>query len=685
LEVLHGKEIIHRDLKPSNIMLVPLRNGGTRAVVMDFGLARPVQNNPEMFETRTDLQAGAPYFMAPELLMGERPSIASDVYAFGLLIDEMVTRSRAYTAQSLHLLLFQKLREQPEAPSKRADHLPAGWERVILTCLDPVPENRFASVGEVLWALENPQAEGALVAPRRFTRRKLALAAASVPVLTAGVVIANLALKPLSAGMIVFPVANETGRKDFDYICKITDSELLRRLSGVPGLGAVAYYAPRPAAARKLDTRFILEGRLTAVANGYEMVLTLTDNSNGQAFWTHEFDPFDRPGSLDLQTEVTQRVIEEIDNYSTFGPKNTVTARVAPIITPLRKWFGAEPTRIPGTTTMSGDAWEQYSQAHQLLDKDSESSVRAGIDLLKKATAIDSNFALGFAALSRGYILLATKVGHDSQRALDDAENYALKSLACDRQLAEPHVFLAAVQQNRWEWTESINNFNRAIQLRPRFPQALRWFGGLLVQFGQFQEGLKHSAHAIEIDPYGIPNYLCHGMYLFFARRCEEAIRLYTTHLDGGDQAMLGNLAECHAWMGHKSSGQTRERWFQLANHAAQEMEDQERQEAVQSGAAPSTDGSLVRALVHALSGDIANAQPYIARLEQSMDAGTTSPADVAKCYSALGDQKTAVELLERAYVVKDPELMFIKVDPLFDSVQSNPQVRNIIRAMKLA
>lgn len=112
LEVLHGRDIVHRDLKPSNIMMVPGRNGSMRAVLMDFGLARPVRNNPEMFETRTNLQAGAPYFMAPELLMGERPSFASDVYAFGLVIDEMVTRSRAYTAESLHFLLYQKMWEK---------------------------------------------------------------------------------------------------------------------------------------------------------------------------------------------------------------------------------------------------------------------------------------------------------------------------------------------------------------------------------------------------------------------------------------------------------------------------------------------------------------------------------------------------------------------------------------------
>ncbi len=690
LQVLHTKEIVHRDLKPSNIMLVPGRNGTIRAVVMDFGLARQVRKDPEtsMFETRAELQAGAPYFMAPEVLCGERPSIASDVYAFGLLVDEMVTRSRAFTAQSMHLLLYQKLWEKPIALSDRVDNLPEGWHRFILKCLEPAPGDRFQTIGEALAFLENPVA--APPPARRFTRRKLAAAAATVPVLTAGAIFASLALKPLSAGMTVFQMVNETGQSQYDYICNITDSELMRRLSGVPGIGAVAYYAPRSGAAAKFDTRLILEGRLTAVANGYRMILRLTDNGKGRVFWTHEFDPFNRPGALDLQTEITQRVIEAVDNFSTFGASDSVIAGAAPLVTPFRKWFGSEPTRIPGTTTMNSEAWEHYSRAHQLLDKDNERSILAGINLLKKATETDPNFALGFAALSRAYILLSSEVGHDAHQALDDAESYAFKSLACDRQLAEPHAFLAAVQQNRWEWTDSTVNFSKALKLRPRYPQALRWFAGLSVQFGNFQEGLARSAEAIQIDPYGVPNYLCHGMYLRFARRFEEAIQVYKT--PGVEAAVLDNLGMTYAWLGYVNKGSTREHWFQLAFQAADQMEVQLKQEgtldttqeAAQDGSNKLSDVDHLRMHLYALSGDGARAQRYLARMEQAMNIGQSAPAEVAQIYSVMGDQKTAVELLERAYVMKDPALMFIKVEPELDAVRQHPQVQSIIRAMKL-
>ena len=73
-------------------MLVPATAPRQRAMLTDFGLAKPLDES--LFETQATVAGGAPFFMAPELFRGERPSRASDVYAFGLLIDEMVTRAR---------------------------------------------------------------------------------------------------------------------------------------------------------------------------------------------------------------------------------------------------------------------------------------------------------------------------------------------------------------------------------------------------------------------------------------------------------------------------------------------------------------------------------------------------------------------------------------------------------------
>lgn len=80
LQALHNHGIIHRDLKPSNIMLVPRKDGSTRVVLTDFGLARRMdQATPTIGASQH--QPGSPYFQAPELLKGQRETVASDIYA----------------------------------------------------------------------------------------------------------------------------------------------------------------------------------------------------------------------------------------------------------------------------------------------------------------------------------------------------------------------------------------------------------------------------------------------------------------------------------------------------------------------------------------------------------------------------------------------------------------------------
>src|SRR5206468_10490772 len=99
---------IHRDLKPSNVILVD-ESGERRPVVTDFGLAKPTEDSSAVFHSHTPVPVGSPYFMAPELLNGGRPTVASDVYALGLILDEMVTRTPAFASESLPALYSSKL------------------------------------------------------------------------------------------------------------------------------------------------------------------------------------------------------------------------------------------------------------------------------------------------------------------------------------------------------------------------------------------------------------------------------------------------------------------------------------------------------------------------------------------------------------------------------------------------
>ncbi len=115
----HAQGVVHRDLKPANVM-VDLTSGC--ATVLDFGVARI----DDRLATRTGLTLGTPAYMAPELLAGEPASPASDTYALGVMLFEMLTAERPHQAASLGQLL-RAIATAPalDLATRRAD-LPAG-------------------------------------------------------------------------------------------------------------------------------------------------------------------------------------------------------------------------------------------------------------------------------------------------------------------------------------------------------------------------------------------------------------------------------------------------------------------------------------------------------------------------------------------------------------------------------
>ena len=118
-------------------MLIERTDGDPhRVVITDFGLARPLSGPAVLWESRTGGPAGAPFFVAPEVLRGEKTGMEADIYGLGLIIDEMVTRSQCLPSDSVEEVFWRKLHGEPELPSARSEGLPEAWERVILSCLD---------------------------------------------------------------------------------------------------------------------------------------------------------------------------------------------------------------------------------------------------------------------------------------------------------------------------------------------------------------------------------------------------------------------------------------------------------------------------------------------------------------------------------------------------------------------
>jgi serine/threonine protein kinase len=148
----HGLHILHRDLKPENVILVPDRDapGGLRAVVMDFGLAKVVREEPDLQKlTRSGIVLGTPEFMSPEQLLGYELDGRSDLYSTGVLAFEMLTGRIPFEGKHVQDVALARLKGQPLQLRAVRPEVPERLETVLGRALAQKPGDRFQSMDEL--------------------------------------------------------------------------------------------------------------------------------------------------------------------------------------------------------------------------------------------------------------------------------------------------------------------------------------------------------------------------------------------------------------------------------------------------------------------------------------------------------------------------------------------------------
>jgi len=151
LDYAHRHGVVHRDIKPENILL---HEG--QALVADFGIALAASRTDGATRlTETGLSLGTPAYMAPEQVEGEDVGPAADVYAFGIVLYEMVTGKVPFVGANPLTTAVKRLQEPPPPPRQHVPDLDPRWEAVILRCLALRPDDRYPRASVAVAALED--------------------------------------------------------------------------------------------------------------------------------------------------------------------------------------------------------------------------------------------------------------------------------------------------------------------------------------------------------------------------------------------------------------------------------------------------------------------------------------------------------------------------------------------------
>jgi serine/threonine-protein kinase len=167
LQAAHSEGIVHRDLKPANLMVVDADTPYEKIKVMDFGLAKLVQDRgiSKISDTGSEFAVGTPGYISPEQVRGEELDHRGDLYSVGVILFELLTGKIPFAGRSTMDILLAHATESPPSFGQvgAGDWAPPAIEAVVLACLSKLPSERPANARELAERFETALAHEEVV------------------------------------------------------------------------------------------------------------------------------------------------------------------------------------------------------------------------------------------------------------------------------------------------------------------------------------------------------------------------------------------------------------------------------------------------------------------------------------------------------------------------------------------
>jgi len=456
----------------------------------------------------------------------------------------------------------------------------------------------------------------------------------------------------------VLPFTNVDGNQDLEYLSDGLTESLINSLSQVPSLSvkarsSVFTYKGKEVTpqqvARDLSVQAVLNGRVTRRDDQVLLNIELVDTKTGDQIWG---DQYKRKIAdlIQLQSDIAKDVSSRLKE----------------------RLSGVDQQKVARNYTQNIEAYQLYLRGRYYWNKRTPNDIRRSIEFFQQAIDKDPTYALAYAGLAEGFILIPGYREGSPQEYYPKARAAAMKAIEIDASLAEAHNALAAVMSNYdWKFADAEAEWRKAIELNSNYASAHQWYAEHLKNMGRNGEALTEMKTAQELDPLSlIINGLLSAMYRANGQNDEALEQLNKTlEIDPNFPRTHLFLAETYQVMG---------RYDDAADEFAKTF--------LLSGGPPDKVAQFTTTLKNAYkSGGLkAFSRTMSDLLENTPELGGRAPVTVVAGYLAdAGETDKAFEVLEQAYQRHDDTITMIK-DSRLDRIKSDPRYLDLIRKVGL-
>jgi TolB-like protein/DNA-binding winged helix-turn-helix (wHTH) protein/Flp pilus assembly protein TadD len=451
----------------------------------------------------------------------------------------------------------------------------------------------------------------------------------------------------------VLPLENLSHEPEQEYFADGMTEELIASLAKIGALhvtsrtSVMRYRRTNKSlsqVARELNVDGIVEGTVQRSGDRVRITAQLIYAPTDHHLWAESYDR-ELKDVLALQDEVARAIANEI--------KITLTPQEQMSLTAVRP--------------VNPGAYEAYLKGRYYWSKRTAEGIKKGSDYFQQAINQQSNYGLAYSGLADCNSGLTWHGFASPKEALPRAKAAALKAIEIDPTSGEAHASLALVLSHQRNWAAAENEFMRALQLSPRYANAHHWYGDYLSIVGRQEEALVEAKRAFELDPLSPMINTWLGLRYYHARRYDEAIEQGRKILEFDP-----SFAPAHLLLGQV--------YLQKGLHTQAISE-------FQMATSLSGDSPIYMAQVgvaYAAAGRNVEALSVISQLQKIAWQSYVSSYGLAQIYAALGDKQHAMMWLQSAYDERAVWMAYLKIDPVLDSVRSEPRFQELVRQMGL-